>query len=577
MKQLATFAFALASLVFAVGARAEDSNAAPEKTATVFATCSVASFNDLANVAERAADAINYKAQFDALREFAQESIGSSFFDLERPVSFAILADGESVAPALSCPLRDNPDQEKIEAFLQRVREGVVKIDAKKFENLEIKHFIQGSTLWAYLADKGLDEATLKAALDSAREEFDAPFADVPEDSTPILAFDLNFTKLPKELIEAACAICRQKLAEIASEEDVAEQIDQTFAYYFDAFNCVKRARATLAVDRDANLVSYLELSLRNKSFLAEQLEKSKEAQTRWAAIAELPNPIFVSVDAGVLAEQTKKYNANHFKQTTEENVLNQLDVLVDDPEDFELAKKIVEIVFNAIAADLKADRFDGGFAMLADPPAIVFAAEEASPKELKEAFKLIVERVAKDVDDLDQCVKIDAENVDGFDVSKIDLPCDKISSNLNPYFKGKSIVARLAFGENAVAFVLGLDAEQVEPIFAQILAKSAERAPQPTASTFDFAAAAKLLQGFLDLQDDVRDVAMQSVDRVADAKNAKIVVEESYDDAVAKVKTTVGADLFAAIADVVKLNVQVDVEDDGGDIDDLFDDEEEE
>ena len=550
--------------ILALAARATTSAAEPNNP--VFATVTIASLDDLQTAVSKVAEKLERQDMANVIFELARSQKYVALLDSEKPITIAFATNGDTVAPFVRVPLTDfEPDA--LDAL-----KGLLEDRLDEFE-LELR-----------VSDAGLyvgQKALMDFILSIPEEKLNIAPSAVSE-RAPLFAFDLNLTNAPEEILEAGASALRLKLAEGLSELEDDEQInqlDQIFDYLFDVFECVETMRVAFTIDESCAFVATFAASVKEGSFLADELERSQQTPTRWSALTSLPNSIYGNISTGVVSERDKELTKNAYAGLPELwDSLDELDVIVDDPENYELAKELLELLQKSAEKDGELDVNDSGLAILARPAAIIAGSVEAATEELREALGRIAARLQAENAKFNDFIALDAEKIDDFDVSKITIPMSEFC-DLGSY-ADKSIAIRAAFAKDAVVLAIALadqEGKELDELLAQVLAATKSPAPQPTDSILDLSQLAVLAQDILtSLSDEIEltDEAIATLKCVSENHDAKIVFSSQYADNLLKMQMTASGSIVDSIKAIVDNIEEAKLEDSGEDVDDLFDEE---
>ncbi|MBR0226151.1 MAG: hypothetical protein IJL92_08855 [Thermoguttaceae bacterium] len=558
---VATFLSALAAVSvpsFASGADESVAKKAPE----VVASLRFSGTDDLWNNSEKIADVMKYKEILQGVRGLLKIRAKMDVIDPSREWGVVVATDGDTIAAFGYLPLA-NPeefDDLDVAEFMVNVQQ-LFKTPMPKLDA-----YVESGFLLIFNRDQDSIVTSLPF------ESYGAP---KQEGDASLLSLDINFDALPKELVEAGAALVRQKLAEIAENESAYDQqsVDHALAKYSDLINSLKQLRWSFTVDNDANLVSDLVLTTNPESPVAESLVKTSQTQTKWNAIAETPNAILAAAEAGVVFSPNLKGDVESLRKSIHDNLLNSLDILIDDPENFEIAKEIVGHVEEALVANLESEVYDNGLAVASDPLSVIFANSCAAPDQIKTATDLLIKRLKKTNPELAEAFK--EEKVVDYDVTSVELELNSISDELPTFLKGKTLTVKYGVNSDSLLVVASFDASHAMSEFTRVAESSREKTPQKNESFYDLSQLAKALQIVLASYDNVRPQASRSVDAFANAEDAKIVFTREFRGNVVELKSTVKSDFFKALGDVMRINFMSCNGDEGEDVDDLFNDEE--
>ena len=564
LKSRARAAFALASTILCASFLTCVFSAAPVAAdePRVVASFSVSSVDGLWNGGERVADAMKYGDLVKGIRGLFNARVKSDLLDPAKPLGVIVATNGDEVAAFGYLPLLK--PEEFDEAALAGLKEKLLEIDQNLFQSAEF-FVANGALIVGKESQKNLISSV-------PADAFSVP----SQDATTLFYAQINFEALPQEFVEAGAAILRQKLAEMVGDENDDEllSVDRALANYSELVSSLKSIQWTLAVDADSNLVSDFVLTAKPETDLAESIAKTAQTPTRWRAIAETPNAITISIDAGDCSTTSFKVDAEQLRRAIHKNLEEMFDVLKDDPETLEFAKEIAEHVENAIVADIPSETYDCGFAISSEPLALVFGSNCAAPNELQAALEKLVERL-RETDSASTC-EFTKEEIEGYSVLGATIPLDGVSDEIPAFFQGKTVGVKVGFAKDAVLVVAALDPDSANATFERVATGSKETGPQTGESFFDASELAKAVQSVLATRDDVRPQAMKSIEAFVKAEDARIVSVQSYEGGVLQVKTTVRRGFFAPLGDVLRINLMSGGNgDEGQDIDDIFDDEE--
>lgn len=561
LKSLASVLCALvATSVFSVALAAD---AAPK----VIASLSAAATDELWGGAERIADVMKYGDFVKGIRGVVNLQIKTNQFDSSKPFGAIVATDGNEVVAFGYLPLAkpEEIDESALAAMKERAANAFKGALGEGNEFAADFFVLNGALIVGKESQKDLIAAIPADA-----------FAAPSEDGTTLTKLILNVDAAPKEFVEAGASLLRQRLAELVDDEneDELSSIDRALANYSELVASVKSLQWRLAIDADSNLVSRLTVTPKRGGDLAASMTKTAQTKTRWSAVAETPNLILSSVTAGDSSFMNLKGDAESVRRSIHDNIISALDVLKDEPENYELAKEVAGHVENALVADIESDSYDSGVAISSDPFAVVLAGTLAAPGELQAAVEKLVERLRKENDSFGELTK---EDVEGYAVQSLTVALDDVSNEIPDFFSGKKLGVKLGFSSDAMILVATLDPETTASIFERVARGSHETAPQPNESFFDVAELAKALLSVFSTLDNVAPEALKSIESFANAENARIVAVTSYNDGVYESTTTIQNGFFKTLGDVLRINLASGGGngDEGQDLDELFDEEE--
>jgi len=562
-KRLGTIAVAFLVLVASsFNAQAVQGDESTPKT-TTFLSVAIPSVNAAWDAAEALGAEMKYLETIQGLREIAFANDALKALDASKPIEIRVATDENDVFVYGRLPLVEPVDESSVERLKEFIAE-------KEADEVFDEVFIEGSQLF-FCASKYKSLVQADALLPTFDYDKDAVFV-----------VDVNTGAIPRELLEAGFASLRQRLAEVETEEsEVAlEDIEGVLAFYSEIIDSLDDFRYTLRVDAEHNLVSTFTVVAKSESELAGLLEKSRDSKTRWNVVANMPNAVFAVANSQVQTDAIKKFQKNQLENVTYRNVLNQLDVLIDSPEDFEVAKEIVEVFKNEALATIESGTSDAGIAFGADPVLFDFAWSICKSEELRRALRLLVEHLIKNNPDVAKYVALETKTVEGYAVSEINLPIDDLSDEAPEYLKGKTLTVRLGIDDGSAISVFGLNAADVDAEFARIAKGSKEVGVAPLRSSFDFAPLALLIYDFVSSEGGARPVALQTLEAIGGGKGARWTTEQRFSENKVDVDFIVEKGFFNTLGDVIRINLSAAISkdgnvDEGEDLDDLFDEKE--
>ena len=203
---------------------------------------------------------------------------------------------------------------------------------------------------------------------------------------------------------------------------------------------------------------------------------------------------------------------------------------------------------------------------------------------ELTVAARKIFEKLKKDepeiAEQIGKFVKFDAETVEGFAVSKLDVPFAELGADLPEslaaYWSDKTFAVRWGTCADAVLAVVGLDSTAVDAEFARIAAASKSKTPTPKRVAFAVAPLGRWALAALDGADELTASARKALERVAEADDARFEVEYSVDGNQIAARYVVKSGVFRLIGDVARIAFAAKLGSggDGEDVDYLFEEE---
>lgn len=525
----------------------------------VFATITVASEDAVWKAAERLGSEMKFLETVQGVRTLVDSNLQDySFVSAYKPFGFALTTNGNEIVPFGFIPLKNTElNEESLNALKERI--------SSKLQGTSPELVVKDSTLLVTLPKF---KKLLPSQIDSLGK------INVSKKQNTILEVNVDFTFIPQEFIDAALASFRQKVVKQISEEEELENLELLWEYYSSIVSSISHFQSALIVDEDNNFVVQTAINCKEGSVLGQQLLEMSNAKTRWSGLPDKSNVIFKTVAAGKIPDSLKKYEVNQLKKIASKNLLNQLDVLLDDPTDFDTAKQLVNILIEEETATLENGIFDTGIALNANPLVLALGGNVAKPKLLQQSLQIIAERLRKDID-LDQYLSLNAEEHEGFSISKIEVPITQFTKEPIAYFSNKSLVVRLGFNKDSFALALGLDASEVDQAFDKLLKGTAHPIKVPKQSVFNVAPLAKVLYDVLSNTKNVNPVALKTLESIAEAENLKLISNNSFENNVIKYELQIESELFKKAGEVIRINLaKGNIEDTSEDMDSVFDEE---
>lgn len=524
--------------------------------------------------AERVAKEMKLAEAVEAARAIYGDAQG---VDREKPFGLVVATDGSEVVPFAFLPVASVEKLEFVGASdlkekIETTPEGTFFGDEPRLRLLE-------KDGWLFVCEAGKENAvptTDPTAWLGAEEE------------AGVLTFQADLTALPAELLEAGFAALRQKAAEKAPTDDEAalEQFDATLEYYSAIFDSLERVRWALNVDAaTGDLVWDCSAVCKEGSPLAETFAGAQNAETRWGAIAETPNAVFAAVQAGKRSALDRAFLAKQ-QAIAFDNLKTALEIGLDSEEERALAEELLAVV-EKLAKSASADgTFDSASAFACGDSGVCFSTAIApvDGSELTAVAGKIFEKFKKDepeaAEKIAKFVKLDAGTVEGFAVSKVDLPFVELEADLPEplaaYWGDKTFAVRWGTSADAMLAVVGIDSGAVDAEFARIAAASKTKTPAPKRVAFALAPLGRWALAAFGESDALTVAARKTFERVAEADDARLEVEYAIDGNRFDARYVVKSGIFRLIGDVLRLNLAANLSsgDEGEDVDELFEEE---
>ena len=496
--------------------------------------------------------------------------------DREQPFGFVVATDGSEFVSFAFLPVANVEKLEFVGASdlkdkIETTAEGMFIGDKPRFRLLE-------KDGWLFVVE--------------AEKEAFVPTSDPTawlgaERNAGVLTFQVDLTALPEELIEAGLAALRQKVAENASTDDetALEQFDATLEYYSAILDSLEQFRWTLDVDAaTGDLVWDCAVVCKDGSPLAETLAGAQNAETRWSAIAETPNAVFAAVEAGQRSALEREFLAK-LQAVALDNARNAPKIGLESDEDQALAEETLAVVEKLANSTIADGTFDSASAFTCEPNLLAsFAVAPLDGSELLGVARKIFDKLKKDepeiVGKIEKFVKLDAGIVEGFAVSSIDVPFDELDADFSEpfaaYWSDKTLAVRFGTSADAILLVAGVEPSAVDAEFARIAAASKSKTPAPKRAVFAVAPLGRWALEMFGESDELTVVARKTLERIAEADDARFELEYSIDGNRLDALYVVKSGVFRLISDIVRTNLlsKLGSEDEGEDVDALFEEE---
>lgn len=544
-----------------------------DKTWRPVAVVASAGYDAVWTAAERVAKELKLAEAVEAARAIYGDVQG---VDREKPLGVVVATDGSSVVPFAFLPVASVEKLEFVGASdlkeeIETTPEGIFIGDEPRLRLLE-------KDGWLFVCEAG-KEAVLPTSDPTAW------LGD--EGNAGVLTFQIDLTALPEELLEAGFAALRQKAAENAPTDDEAalEQFDATLEYYSAIFDAIERIRWTLDVDAaTGDLVWEATVACKDDSPLSETFAGAQNAETRWGAVAETPNAVFAVVQAGKHSALDREFLAKQ-QTVASDNFKTAFEIGLDSDEERALAEELFAAFEKCMKPATVDGTFDSASAFACEPTVLAsFAVAPVDGSELTEAVRKFVEKKKNDVPEkageIDKFVKIGAETVEGFAVSKVDVPFAELEAELSEalaaYWRDKTLAVRFGTSDDAILIVAGVDSTAADAEFARIAAASKTKTPAPKRASFDVAPLGRWALDAFGESDSLTGAARKTLGRVAEANDARFEVEYAVDGNRLDARYVVKSGVFRLIGDVVRLNIAAKLGSggEGEDVDELFEEE---
>lgn len=541
---------------------------ADESSPKVVASVVCPSVDSVFKGAGRIANEMKYNGFVETARLLAKSRGCFDVLDASRPFGFVLATDDNTVLPFLFFPVKD-VEKNNEEVLNAAVAAFVEKIPNDKFPK-------EATPDSGFLVDD-LFIVTPSQFVEKVKAIPQNEYLDsIQKDNGILLTVNVNLSVLPKELIEAVSSIARQKLAESLPDDDEnkLKAVEDSLANLSDLLNSIQALRYDLEVSSESALVSTFKCAFVPDSKIAEHLQKTSNAATRWNAISATPNTILVSVEAGEEYRATG-FDFDNIASIIHDNINQGLDALADKPAEHEVAVKVAALFEKALLAQIKTPSYDRAFAITNEPLTIVCGSNCADPENLKEGVKQLVDEVAKKDEKISKCLS--SEEVEGFQVTsfKISL-ADIVKKPQFPLPTVKDLVAKIGVSSDSALLLLGIDSENADAQFKRIAEASKTREKSEYALTIDYVQIAKLAKIFIKDNQNVAPIVKQIVDELANAENVRTLVSKTYHDNALTCQSTLTKEFFGVCGDV--LRTQLDKSnasgDEGKDLDELFEEE---
>ncbi|MGN0930365.1 MAG: hypothetical protein ACI4NP_01460 [Thermoguttaceae bacterium] len=541
---------------------------ADESTPKIVASVVCPSVDSVFMGAGRIANAMKCNGFVETARLLAKSRGCFDVLDPSRPFGYVLATDDNTVFPFFFFPVKD-VEKNNEEALNTAIASLVEKIANDKLPNELIPNagFLVGD--FFVVTQQDFKERTQAIP---QNEYLDS----IQKDNGVLLTVNVNLSVLPKELIEAVSSLARQKLAESIPDDDEnkLKSVEDSLANLSDLLNSIQALQYNLEVSSESALVSTFKCAFVPDSKIAEHLQKTADASTRWNAISATPNTILVSVEAGEEYRATG-FDFNNVASIIHENIKQGLDALADKPAEHEVAVKVAALFEQALLAQIKTPSYDRAFAITNDPLTIVCGSNCADPENVKEGVKRLVEEVGKKDEKISKCLS--SEEVEGFQVTSFKLSlADIVKTPQFPLPTDKDLVAKIGVSSDSALLLLGIDSDNADAQFKRIAEASKTREKSQYALTIDYVQIAKLAKIFIKDNQNVVPIVKQIVDELANAENVRTLVSKTYQDNALTCQSTLTKEFFAVCGDVVRtqLNKSNASGDEGKDLDELFEEE---
>ena len=526
----------------------------------IIASATVCSVDDLWKVVEQFGTEMRFKETTRGLKELAKlQAPQIDKFALTKRFGIVAATNGDDVFPFIYIPLKPNApiSEDELNDVKSKI-ENIIKIK-------DVAAFVKNETLFITL-EKFKD--LLPTEIESS-ESFQTENGE-----TNLLELNVDCTSVPEEFIETLFAVARQKITESIREDDSDgyDSLNSNLEYFSRCIDSLKSFRSQITVDENCDVILRVQCESKKDGVLSELFSKSAALKTRWSSFAETSNLIACTFNYFVEDEKNKEQEKKTLQSVTKKKVLNSLESLIDDPKNLEIAKEIAERFFNVQVAQLDLESVDKALVLSAEPPILVAASNLADPDDFRQALALVVDKIKSDNNEIGATIALNAENIDGFSVSTMDLPVSKLSNIPIEYFQDKEISIRLGVSNDASILVLGLNSDETEAKFKEVVDNSKEFKPIPNVGTFDLALLFKLTYDILATTDELQPVAKKTLETLANSENLKIITERNITENAVTIKTTIQRGFVSALGEIIRINISGGKEDDSLDMDDVFD-----
>lgn len=536
---------------------------ADESTSKIVATVACPSVDSVFTGADRIGNAMKFNGFVEGIRILAKSCGCFDVLDPSRPIGIVVATDDNTVFPFLFFPIKDveKNNSDVLNAALAPFVENIANNKLPK-ESIPDAGFLVNDL---FIVTSSQFAEKVKAIPQNAYLD------SIQKGKGVLLTINANLDVLPKELVEAVSSVVRQKLAEsIPDDENKVKTIENSLAYFSDLLNSIQSLQYSLSVSPESSLVSTFKCNVVPGSPIAEHLQKNADVTTRWNSIATAPDAIIASITSDE-EYRPQGFDLDNVATIIHNNINQGLDALADRPTEHEVAVKIAALFEQALIAQIKTSKFDRAFAITNEPLTIVCGTNCADPENVKEGVKQLIEEIAKKDEKISK--GLSSEEIEGFEVATFKISLDEIVKTPNfPLPTDKDLAVKLGVSSDSALFILGIDSENADAEFKRIAAASKTHEKSQNAVTIDYVQIAKLAQSLLKDNDSVNPILMQIVDKLAKAENVRTLVTQSYQDDAITCQSILTPEFFGVCGDVLRDTLTKNVQDEGEDLDELFD-----
>ncbi|MBQ2791121.1 MAG: hypothetical protein IJE97_15905 [Thermoguttaceae bacterium] len=587
---LTVVAIAAVSVGGVRSASAAETSTAASRTRPI-AILSSGGYDALWGATERMAKELKFAEIVETARKIYGDVRG---LDREKPFGIVVATDGSTIATFAFLPI-----------------ENVEKLDFKGSDALKEKVettpeglFLNAGTRWRLLEKDGW-LFVVEAGKEEAIANVD-PTAWLGENGGKgALTVEIDFTVLPQEFLEAGFASLRQKAAEIAPVEPTngggkngdksenaekndataaaREQLNATLKYYSAILDSLERVAWTLDVDAATGaLVWNCSIVCKEGSALAETLNGAENAETRWGAIAATPNAVYRAAQAGKYSAADREFQAQASALYLD-NFKSGFETALDDAEELAFAEEVFALVEKIAKSTFEDGTVDAASAFACEPVVFSSACAPVAGEALTNLVRKLVEKLKadrpEDAEKIARFAQVNAETVEGFAVSKLDVPFaefEKEGATLPTYWSDKTLAVRLGTTDTAALLVVGLESTEADAEFARIAAAATTKTPVRRRVDFAVAPLGRWALEAFGESEALTGGARRMLKRVAEAEGAGVEVEYKIDGVRLDARYVASVETFRLIGDLIRINIVANLSsgNEGEDVDELFEEE---
>lgn len=431
-------------------------------------TVSESGYDNTWNTVDRLADAMGYGLFMKSFEEIRKNIAKEGGIKKDQPIGIVVLSDNKEFFPFFFAPIAKFADFETLHNYL-----------GENLENKKGKFYYRCNDKVSIelLQKEGWLYGFAQGQADKLPQGDPARFLNV-QDKNDLLSVRLYIENISNDLLDLAFAPIRQVFADKNVPSAQAEQLKIALDYIKKACRDFRSINYGIKVDSKNNLIFTTGAEVKPETEIAKTLGGLFTAKTRWNHLYD-PNKSVVGVTSLKTNTSDSIEFLKQYYKTQFDNYRAEIKKNVEKESDRKTVNAILDNLQKVVISTMTLPSY--AYAMMLTPdPMIVVGSDLAEGALLCKTLEQIANYYKADNPDFfKEYVKLNAEKINGYNVSVLTLPLSTFNLT-EDWIKDKELFLKIGIKDNSLLCLLNVDKKAAEGYFKKLAESKVTEEPLP-------------------------------------------------------------------------------------------------